>query len=286
MMVKIFKSFQFLLMPLGLLAMPLLATAQSADYDRSSNPNSVRPIERYEIMWKKSLWFSMDMRRKTNEPYYAKGNEFAKLLIEAVKEDRVQPFYSDSLETRMSKEEFLSRLRIPQTEDDDLAAGEDFLSQGTGVQGGQAGEERHPRQFYLMELKVDRVFDKRRSRMYNDIQAITILLPAEFSRKKVNEPIGTFSFKELHEQVFNARNEQGQLVANPKAIWFNPRNAAQHRNLSDAFTLELYDGQLMRYENPRNSSIVDMYGDGRKGFMKSMEELYKMLEYEATLWSN
>ncbi|PWJ43351.1 type IX secretion system ring subunit PorN/GldN [Sediminitomix flava] len=272
---KIFK-----ILFIGLFCFPFISGAQEAYVEKEGkyNPHSVRPIREDDIMWKKSLWFTLNLKTRVNEPFFAQNNEISKLLINAVKEDKIIPYMNDSLATRMSKEEFLKRLRVPQTEglDEDMmeAWGDDLA----------AGNEYNARQFWLLEMKIDRVFDQRRSRMYNDIQSITLILPHKENVLELDLPIATFSFKELNENVFHMQ-EGGKTVDNPDAIWYNTENQAQHRNLTDAFNLELYHGVLSKYENPKDNTIVDFHGDGKNGYYKSLEALYQLMEYEATLWS-
>ncbi|MEH0157796.1 gliding motility protein GldN [Limibacter armeniacum] len=274
---------------LMLLPFSLWAQGASSFTDTlASNKHTVNTIQNYDVMWKKSLWFMMDLRFKVNEGFYAKNNELTRVLIDAVKNDMILPYKNDSLETRMSKDEFLSKLRIPQTELEGDSPVDDWAAEEWGVEAKtpqrNADNEYDPRDFFLVEVKVDRVFDRRRSTMYNDIVSLTFFLPAEYNKAKLDKPIASFSYKELYNQVFHIEKD-GQVVDNPEAVWYNSQNSSQHRNLADAFALGMYEKRLVKYENPKDNTIVDLYGDGKKGYYQSMEVLYKLMEYEATLWS-
>lgn len=277
---------KYLLLLIGLLSAELAFSQGESLY----NPNSVRPIRKDEMMFKKGLWFRLDLRTKQNVGLFAANNELPRILIEAVREGKIQPFRSDSLTTRMTPEEFLANIRLPQTDQEDML---DDNDSGTWDRLGignsntattSAPAEYLPNQLYIIEIREDYVFDKRRGRMYHDLQAITLILPARFTKTGIERVIASFSYKELYEQVFHIRNTEGKLVDNPRAIWYNMQNPAAHLNLADAFDLRLFESRLVKYENPKNNAIVDMYS-GKKALIESQEVIMKLIEYEATLWS-
>jgi gliding motility associated protien GldN len=254
------------------------------------NEHSLRPIRKDDIMFKKSLWFRMDMREKMNVSFHIPNSEFSKLLIEAVKNDMIEPFQNDSLTTRMSKEEFLKNLQIPD------AAGIDPLDAEFNNEDAWDGtkkpakvkqaDEFLPKQLYIIEIREDLIFDRVRSRMYHDIQAITIIIPGEQTPTGIEKELASFSYKELVEKVFKPIDPTtGKRVENPKAMWYNTQNSAQHLNLADAFDLRLFSAGLVKYENPKNNRVVDMYGEGKRGLIAADQALMKLIEYEALLWS-
>ncbi len=227
----------------------------------------------------------MDLRTKRNEPFFARNNELSRLLINAVREGKIEPFYNDSLNRRMSVEEFNARLRIPQAELDAEEVmdkwEEENLNWGAGTgtyekEEKPAAHEYFPRQLYILELKEDLIFDNRRSRMFHDMQAITLMIPAEQTPTGIEKVLCSFSYRELVEQVFKN---------NPEAIWFNPQNSSQHRNLTDAFEMGLHGKFLVKYENPKGDYIVDIYGNNKRALQMSEQAVYRLMEYEATLWS-
>jgi len=87
------------------LASCLLATAQEKD-NRGKNPDSVRPIDDSNIMWKMRLWRRMDLNEKQNQPFFSKGNEITKYLMEWVQSGVLQPYRNDSLKTKSLKKNF------------------------------------------------------------------------------------------------------------------------------------------------------------------------------------
>ncbi len=260
-------------------AAPLAAQIQTEQY----NPHSVRPIRKEDQMFKKALWWRMDLRTKMNTPFFSQNSEITRLLIDAVKEGRIIPYSSDSLEHRLTLDEFHKRLRMPQfdlematpTEIESLDDWDNWEYQGgTGVSG--AAAEYLPRQLYLLELKEDLIFDNRRSRMYNDINAVTIIIPGSENPAGLDKVLCAFSYKELVDKVFKD---------NPKAVWFNPQNSAFHHNFSDAFSLRMFEKTLVKYENPRGNAIIDLFQNPRKALIMSEQTIFQLMEYEATLWS-
>lgn len=275
----------------------MLAFVSAAQVDPTTryNENSVRPIRKDDQMFKKTLWFQMDLRTKKNAPFFVPNNELPRLIIEAAKAGIIKPYYSDSLKTELTKEEFLERLRIPQAERE-----EDFLlansSDDWGSSDGSGNKRRQPvfapdqdeylpKQLFRIEIKEDLIFDKRRSRMYHDIQAITIIIPAEVTPTGVDKVLASFSYKDLHDNLFHIKGKDGKRYDNPNAIWFNPQNPAEHRNLSEAFDLRLFEARLVKYENPKNNRIEELYENSKRALIHSEEALYQLMEYEALLWS-
>ncbi len=256
-----------------------------AQYEQLYNPHSLRPVRKDDIMFKKSLWFRIDMRTKFNSAFFAQDTEISRILIKAVKNRQIIPYKSDSLETRMSIEEFLQKLTIPDPAIETLEFQQDTWNNETWIDNNNNKQETSiaedneflPRQLYLIELKEDLIFDKRESRMKHDLLAITLIIPSEYSPAGIEKELASFSYKEL---VLNA-----VFKNNPEAIWYNSANSAEHRSLDEAFDLGLFRGRLVKYENPQNNMIVDMYSNNKRALQASEQVLYKLLEYEYLLWS-
>jgi hypothetical protein len=129
---------------------------------------------------------------------------------------------------------------------------------------------------YSMEIKENMIFDKKRSRMYNEIQSVTLYVPAEKNARNVDQPIGTFKYSDLV-KVF--RN-------NPQtAIWFNAQNDAQHKNLADAFELGLFSSYITKVSNVSDSRLDDVYGGAKQGILAAAQTSADLIEYEYSLWS-
>ncbi|HTF81404.1 MAG TPA: gliding motility protein GldN, partial [Cytophagales bacterium] len=131
-----------------------------------------------------------------------------------------------------------------------------------------------PKDLFLIQITEDFIFDKQRSRAYWDIQSIQIIVPAELNQK-VDLPAGTFKYKDLVD-VFKK---------DPRALWFNPENDQEHRNMAHAFDLRLFSSYLVKVSNPDDAYLADIYNTNEKeGLLASYWKANEMMEYEHNLW--
>ncbi len=249
------------------------------------NMQSLRPIHHDDQFFRKSLWLRLDLKEKQNKALMAKNNEITKVIIEAVKAGILRPFNNDSLATRMSQEQFLQNITIPNSSIDDedilmgmTEEGEDPWNPEENTNTTSAAAmEYFPKDFTILELKEDLIFDKKRAKMYHDIQAISIYLPAEKNPTGIEKLVASFSYKELVENVFRD---------NPDAVWFNNQNPKEHRNLEEAFELRLFAGHLTKFANSEDNMVEDIYGSGKSALVMSQQLEHGLVEYESELWEN
>ncbi len=285
------KSFYLLLgLLLAVLALPSVSVAQETD---GYNPNSLYPIHESDILYKKRVWRRMDLREKQNRPFFASNNEITKVIIDAVKEGKLQPYENDSLSRRMSKERFLEQLKLPEVggglSDEEIALGFSDSDDGWGGGGddgwgddggsGGEGEEQDyffPNEISILELQEDIIFDKKRSRLYYDLQSIKLVIPAEKFETGLIREVAVFRYKDLA-KLFKEKPSE--------AIWFNPWNSQEHRNLADALALRLFNARIIKVENPQDSYIVDVYNKSPKqGILASQWLEDQIVEFEHDLW--
>ena len=267
-----------------------------------NNENSVRPIPKYEQLYKKRVWRRMDLNEQQNKPFFAFNNEITKILMQEVKKGTLQPYVNDSLLTKMSMEKFLEQIKLPgmdEEEDDgfgddgfgddgfgddgfgddgfgDDGFGEDPFGGGDEEDEGPVSDEFLPTQITLLEIMEDIIFDKRRSLVYYDIQSIKMIIGASEFETGVQREVAVFKWKDLN-RVF--RSLPGE------AIWFNRQNSAEHRNLADAFDLRLFGSRLVKVDNPRNDYIVDIYNRSLKeGLLASYWLEMQLMEKEHNVW--
>jgi len=277
-----------------LVLVSVAAFAQKKPVDTGYNPHSLNPVHKHDQLFKRSLWVRMDCREKINKPFHAKNHELARVMLDAMRAGLVRPFANDSLLSRLDEQTLTERLTIPEG-DAGLSAEEKamgFRPEDALMGGGDAWEEDDkdakkdkaptsnlylPKDMYIFEIKMDLIFDKKRSRMYRDIQSITIIIPAEKNPAKgIDIPIATFSYKELVEGVF---------ADNPEAIWYNYENPASHMNLAHAFELHLFNGKIVKMENGEDVYLENMYGNDQRAALIAAEQIkYDLLEFEALLW--
>ncbi|TGD78383.1 gliding motility protein GldN [Hymenobacter wooponensis] len=300
------------------LALSVAASAQEQATTASSN-GSYRPIPNSDIMFRKTIWRAIDLREKQNKPMFSEGREISKVILDAVKRGELQAYRNDSLTSTFSSKEVTSNVSYAEANaglsDEERAAG---FTEDTGADDwgpkpaatkrpklGANGKplkdskgriiyetvaaapakpaaapsyEYRPKDIYQMELKEDMIFDKKRSRMYHDIKCITLLVPSTLSSNVsgIEKPIGTFKYSDLV-KVFRANPD--------KAIWFNPQNDAQHKNLADAFELWLFNSYIVKVSNPNDARLSDIYGGEREGILASQQAAADLIEYEYNLWS-
>ena len=266
------------------------AMAQQVSTTASSNP-SARPIPDHDILFKKTVWRKIDLREKQNKPMFSENREITKIIIEAVKSGELVAYKSDSVNTPITREEFIANMTPKesgeQLSEEEIAAGFGQQTQEDDGWGAALGKdatqtaapvsnEYFPKQLYLLELKENVVFDKKRSRMYHDIQTISLKVPSTLNPLGFEQTVASFKMSDLV-RVF--RNNPDM------AIWYNAQNDAQHKNLADAFDLWLFSSYITKISNPGDRGLADIYGGGKKGLLAAQEAAEALIEYEYSLWS-
>jgi gliding motility associated protien GldN len=279
------------------------------DLEQQYNPNSLNPIPLYEQHYKVRVWRKIDLKEKQNKGFFAKNGEISKLVVDAVKSGELPDVYaSDSLTTKVSKEDFLGRLvseaaaqydpwdpgRDWYTDDLTTYNGKNYraLRDNRGVTPGAEGSdedwsvtsqgsgiEYSIGDMSTAQMMEDIIFDRRRSRLYYDIQAIEIIVPGAKTNTGIDVSLGWFKYKDL-EKLF--RNNI------PKAVWFNWQNTAQNKNFADAFLLRLFHGTIYKVQNPDDETIDDTYrANGRpyrEGVWAREWTEMMLMEKEHNLW--
>ncbi len=261
--------------------------ASAQEKGQIANENSVYPIPYNNQMYKRTVWRRMDLKEKQNRPFFSTSNEITRIIISAVESGLIYPYEDDSLNKRMSKEQFLENLKLPTDDDDDFGAADDAGfgddSGGWGTDSGWGDEEETASaiQYYdatqlnIMRIKEDMIFDQVRSRLYWDIQSFEMIIPATEVATGIEKSVGVFKYKDL-EKLFRSMPD--------RAIWYNRQNTAHHRNMADAFLLRLFNARVVKVSNPRDDWIQDISPDQRSALFKSQQEEYKLIEYEHNLW--
>ncbi|GJM62214.1 MULTISPECIES: gliding motility protein GldN [Persicobacter] len=273
------KNFVLVFCVLLLTPFTLLAQEEEVGY----NENSVHPIHNSKQLFKKRVWRRMDLNEKQNQPFFAVNNQITKFIIEAVQNGELIPYDTDSVtdDRRISKEEFMSRLEIKTD-----AGGGDFG--GWGDDGGDWGEGGatasagpsktyiRPDELNLLEIVEDAIFDNQRSRMYFDLQAITVKIPADLTVNGLEGTLASFRYKDL-EELFRAMPD--------KAQWYNMYNQSKSVNFADAFLLRLFSARIWKVNNPQDEDLYSIYGGNpKRALYASQQEEYKLMEYEHNLW--
>ncbi|MCS6821216.1 MAG: gliding motility protein GldN [Microscillaceae bacterium] len=247
------------------------------------NPNSVRPILESDIMYRTTVTRQINLLEKQNKPFFSAENEITRVIIEAVKAKKIQPYRytisptNNGLTDPMPHAEFVSKLKYYDSQVGDSV-------------------ELKPTQLFLLEMKEDLIFDRRRSRMYWDIQVITIVVPqgTNDDTQMGAVRLASFSFKELHAYFTETyrESEKKGTIEDVRAFWYNPENPRRHMSLADAFDLRLFSSRITKVSNPDDKSIqeivTDEYGTHpdvpKKVLYMSQKIEYDLMEYEHNLW--
>ncbi|MEK6780871.1 MAG: gliding motility protein GldN [Bacteroidota bacterium] len=271
--------------------------------DVQYNPNSVDPIPKYEQLYKVRVWRQIDLSEKQNKGFFANNGQITKLILDAIRSGEIADVYdNDSLRTKLSKDNFLKLLTAAQGTvypnwDPTTAvfSGDVFTYNGKNYEAQTNNTGLNPEsspndwvitsqgraQTYLasdistMRIVEDMIFDKRRSRLYYDIQAVQLVVPGSKTTTGVDTELGWIKYKDLVKVFRNHPDE---------AIWFNRYNTAENKNYADAFLLRLFHGNIYKVENPDDNRIVDIYPMHKEAIWATEWEEMKMMEREHNLW--
>jgi gliding motility associated protien GldN len=282
--------------------------AYTEEVEEQYNPNSVNPIPLYEQHYKVRVWRTVDLMEKQNKGFFAKNGELSKLLIDAIKSGELVDIYmNDSLTTKMSKEDFLKNM---QQEDATVyptwEPAKDFYTDDVityngknyrALQDSRGSNPETATDFWAetqegkalsffssdvsnLQVMEDVIFDRRRSRLYYDIQAIELGVPGSKNVKTgFNKSLGWIKYKDA-EKIFRAHPK--------KAIWFNRYNTAQNKNFADAILLRLFWGTINKIQNPDNESILDTYLGNSRPYREAVWAAQwaeiELMEKEHNLW--
>jgi gliding motility associated protien GldN len=261
-----------------------------AEVSDGYNPLSLRQVHESYLLWKKTLWRRVDLGEKQNKPFFARNRELSKLIIEGVERGVLIPYLNDSVndDNVMSREEFLQRITQDEGEEEDEFTGVGFEDDPFAAldddpfateEEAETGPQFIPkREFNIIEIREDLYFDRIHSRIYFDIQAISLYLPGDsfFNLGGFEKPIASFRFIDLY-NLFKSMPKE--------AIWFNEINIAQHKNLGDAFLLRLFKGLIVKTANADDIRVSELYANSRKdGIMASVQVEQDLIEWESNLW--
>ena len=267
-------------------------TYAQAEVSNGYNPLSLRQVHESYLMWKRTLWRRVDLKEKQNKPFFAMNRELSKIIISAVERGVLIPYRSDSVNDAnvMSREDFLINIQQENLdaeddfddggfEDDPFAAAIEDDPFATDEEEVETGPIFIPnREFSIFEIKEDLYFDRIHSRIYFDIQSISMYLPSDsfYNLTGVEKPVASFRFIDLY-NLFKSMPKE--------AIWFNDSNIAQHKNLGDAFLLRLFKGIIVKVANADDVRVSELYAKSRKdGIMASFKVEQDLMEWEANLW--
>lgn len=295
------KFLSFLLINLG------LSVALFAQQDTIVNPNSVEKIPYYEQLYRFRIWRTVDLNEKQNAGFKSAKSDLSQFLLQSIKSGAIT-VYNDSLTTPLTPEEVVVSNKANMDPPFD-AKKSYFMNEPVSYNGKNYESTRNDNTGHLptdpewwqvsanqtefftrdnvvgIEIIEDMIFDKRRSRLYYDIQAIGIL--AQKSGSTDLNPIGYIKYKEFYDLVEKAAHSKDMSVRD-QVVWRNRYNPSESRSYTDAFKLRLFHGIIRKVENPGDYDIQRIYDMNGRTYGEAVfarwEEEMKLMEKEHNLW--
>ncbi len=295
------KFLSFLLLYVG------LTTALFAQQDTIVNQNSVEKIPYYEQLYRFRVWRTVDLNEKQNAGFKSSKSDISQFLLQSIKSGAIT-VYNDSLTTVMTPEEVTvsNKANLEPPYD---AKKSYFINEPVSYNGKNFESTRNDNKAHLptetdwwqvsanqteyftkdnvvgIELVEDVIFDKRRSRLYYDPQALGLL--AQKAGSTEISPIGYIKYKDFYDLVEKSFHSKDMNVRD-RVMWRNRYNPAENRSFVDAFKLRLFHGVILKVENPGDYTIQQIYERNGKTYGESVfarwEEEMKMMEKEHNLW--
>lgn len=284
-----------------------LATASFAQQDTIVNPNSTEKIPYYEQLYRFRVWRTIDMKEKQNEAFKSAKSDLSEFLLKSIQSGDI-PVYNDQLTTVLQPDEVVVSNKANMEPPFD-AKKSYFINETSSYNGKNYESTRNDNKGHLptdvewwqisinqteyftkdnvigVELVEDVIFDKRRSRLYYDPQALGLL--AQKSGSTDINPIGYVKYKDFYdlvEKVYHSKN----MVDRDQVMWRNRYNPSESRSFTDAFKLRLFHGVILKVENPGDYTIQQIYERNGRTYGESVfarwEEEMKMMEKEHNLW--
>jgi hypothetical protein len=284
-----------------------LCSSVLAQSDTIVNPGSVDGIPYYEQLYKYRVYRSIDLSERQNAGFKSIQSDIAKFILASIKNGKLN-VYDDSLKRVQTVSETLISNTAVMAEPYDSKKGyvtSEAVSVGgvnyTSIRNDNQGhptsdagwwEKSADQTEYIgidqilgLELREDVIFDKRRSRLFYDIQALGIL--AQKSGEDALNPRGYILYKDFFNLV-QAYSHSKNLAERDMVMWRNRYNPAENRLFTDAFKLRLFHGVISKVENPDDLDIVSIITRNGRSYREAIyarwEEELKMMEKEHNLW--
>lgn len=295
------KFVSILLLSIGLVG---VATAQQ---DTVYNPNSTERIPYYEQLYRFRVTRIVDLGEKQNAGFKSAQSDMTDFLIKSIQKGTIIA-YDDSLKNVRRPDEILvSNQAIVEPAYDPKKSyfssetasynGKNYQSTRNDNKGNlptdnQWWELSATQTEYFTKTSIigivlieDVIFDKRRSRLYYDIQSIGLL--AQRPGETNYSPIAFINYKDFYSLVEKTSHSK-DWKEREKVLWRNRYNPSENRTFTDAFKLRLFHGVIEKVENPDDRTIQQIYeGNGRsygESVFARWEEEMRMMEKEHNLW--
>jgi gliding motility associated protien GldN len=283
------------------------ASGSFAQQDTIVNPNGVERIPYYEQLYRFRVWRTVDMQEKQNAGFKSAKSDIAKFLLQSIQSGAITA-YDDSVKNVQTPEQVLVSNKAivdPSFDPKKLY----FMNEPASYNGKNYESSRNDNKGHLptdgewwqlspnqteyftktnivgIKIVEDVIFDKRRSRLYYDIQSIGLL--AQKTGSTDASPIAFVKYTDFYKLVEKASHSKDMDVRD-QVLWRNRYNPSENRSFIDAFKLRLFHGVIEKVENPGDYSIQEIYINNGRSYGESVfarwEEEMKMMEKEHNLW--
>jgi gliding motility associated protien GldN len=240
----------------------------------------VNQIDNPAILFSKRIWREINLKENANKPYFFNGKEISKIIINGVLSGNLTAYSDETLNDKLSLEDFKKRLMLPQlaastsVEDEEEGWGNDASSSKTN----QIEQVNYflPNEVSLLEIMEDKIFSKETSSWTIDIRTVKLIIPAYKFTTGLRREVATFSYKELANYFDSIPKE---------ALWRNPKNDAANIKLSDSFKMRLFHSTIVKISNPDNANLEDIYNKyPQEKFIVANQLEEKLIEWEYDVW--
>ncbi|MFM7854089.1 MAG: gliding motility protein GldN [Flammeovirgaceae bacterium] len=284
----------------------VLGGSAFAQRDTIANPNSIDKIPFYEQLYRFRVWRNVNLRERQNSGFKAAKSDIGDFLIKAIKNGSLVAYDGDSVKAAYKPEEVLvlntAVQASPYNPQQNYTTTEQVSYQGRNYASTRNDNVGHiptdnqwweltadqteflqPSQIAELQIVEDVIFDRRRSRLYYDIQYIGIIVEKDGQYN----PKGYIYFKDFVKLVEKAAHSNS-LDDRDRVQWRNRYNPAENKNFVDAFKLRLFHGIIEKVENPDDRTIEQIYSNNGRTYGESVfarwEEEMKLMEKEHNLW--
>jgi hypothetical protein len=274
--------------------------------DTVVNPNSTEKIPYYEQLYRFRVWRIVDLMEKQNMSFKSVKSDIASFLLSNIQNGKL-PIYNETVEVPSDPAIALVLNKVqdepPYNPAMNYIASEKVSYGGKNYESLRSNNKGNlptdPSWWQLateqteyvtpvivkgITVVEDMIFDKRRSRLYYDIQAIGIMAD---KGDGTLTPVAFVKYKDFYDLVEQAAHDKDMKVRD-MVMWRNRYNPSENRTFTDAFKLRLFHGIIDKVENPDDLDITRIYSDNGRTYGESVfarwEAEMKLMEKEHNLW--